>query len=115
MIRVTLGTLARSGVESYFGDDVPRGVRTAVVYYAHRLRAECVPLRPPAFAAAEMDQPGSDPPVETTVDAEDEEAFAAGARAAGTTVEQLALHAVLLYLAELEALGVDPGGPTGES
>lgn len=114
MIRVTLGAFARSGVESYFGGDVLSGVQAAVVHYVRRLRAGRIPMRPPGFITG-LGQTGSVFAVEMTVDAEDEAVFAAQARTCGTTVEQLALHAVLLYLAELEFFGVEPRHRTGGS
>jgi hypothetical protein len=104
MIRVTLGAFARSGVESHFGDDVPAGVRAAVVRYADKLRGGRRLAAPPRFLA-DLHPPGCAFPVEMTVDAADEATYAAQARSQGTTVERLAHHAVLVYLAELEVLG----------
>lgn len=107
MIKVTLGGFARSAVESYFGGDLAAGVRAALVHYARKLKVGRRPLGPPPFLPG-LGPSGCALPLDLTIDAEDEAVFQEQARSSGTTVDRLALHAVLVYLAELEFLGVPP-------
>jgi hypothetical protein len=106
-IKVALGAFARSGLESYFGADIPAGVQTAMVHYAHKLKAGRMPLAPPRFLTGQ--EPRQDGvALDLAVDAEDEAILKGEALSQGTTMSQLAVHAVLVYLAELEFLGVAP-------
>lgn len=107
MIKVTLGDFAQTGLESYFAGDVRSGVRAALVHYLQRLRGGRPPLGPPLFL--DESQPGASlREYCAAVGADEEAVFEQQALRRGTTVEGLARHAVLLYLAELELLGVAP-------
>lgn len=107
MIRVALGPFARSGLESYFGEDILTGVQTAIVHYADKLKAGRMPPTPPRFLPEPEPREGG-VALNLAVDAEDVAMLEGQARSQGTTVSQLAVHAVLVYLAELEFLGVAP-------
>jgi hypothetical protein len=102
-LKVTLGRVAYSGVESYFGSDVPTAVRTAVLDYARRLR-----LGPPPVAMPRLlrDASRSAPTasVELAVDAETMATLEAEAARQHSTVEKLAAHSVLAYLAEIDQM-----------
>lgn len=112
MVVVTLGPLACAGVESHFGADLAAGVRAAVLHYAGVLRSGRLPLPPPRFLPAPREREAG-VSVELAIDAEDEALFERLALLRGTTVAELVVHAVLGYLAELEALGGEPGEGAG--
>ena len=116
MVSVELGKLACTGLEDYFGSDVPAGARQALVHYAYKLRVGRSPVVPPLFPV------DPSPPKEIfdlTLDRETEAALVEEARRQRLTLTQLVAHAVLVYLAELEFLGVTPRGrptaPNGKS
>jgi len=106
-MKVTLGKFACSGVEIHLGDDIPAGARKALFHYARKLKAGREPLAPPRFLA---DQGPMEAGVafDLAVDPELEALLEQEALRQRTTVSQLAAHAVLVYLAELEFLGVTP-------
>ncbi len=106
-MRVALGKLACSGIETHLGDDIPAGTRTALFHYACKLKAGRRPVAPPRFLAGLA-------PLETeicfdlTVDPETEAVLEQEALRQRTTISQLVAHTVMVYLAELEFLGVAP-------
>jgi hypothetical protein len=106
-MRVALGKFACSGIETHLGDDIAAGARTALFHYARKLKAGRRPPAPPRFLA---DQPSQEPQVafDLTVDPETEAMLEQEALRQRTTMSQLATHTVLVYLAELEFLGVAP-------
>jgi hypothetical protein len=107
MMKVALGKLACSGIETHLGDDIPAGTRTALFHYARKLKAGRRPPAQPRFLA---DQTPLEPEVafELTIDPETEAMLEQEALRQRTTLSQLAAHTVLVYLAELEFLGVAP-------
>ncbi|MGN6257829.1 MAG: hypothetical protein ACTHN3_08795 [Solirubrobacterales bacterium] len=109
MISVNLGELACSGLEEHFCSDIPAGARRALLLYAHKLRAGRRPTAPPRFL--------SDPPppranFELRLDPETEAVLEQEALRQRVSLSQLAAHAVLVYLAELEFLGAKSPAPT---
>lgn len=101
-MRVVLGTFARSGIEACFGGDIAEGVRTALRHYTqHGMSAlDSVVL---ARLCRERPSVGSRHNLELTVEPEIEQALESRARAWGDlSVEELASHAVLVYLAEVD-------------
>lgn len=114
MVNVELGKLACRGLEGHFGaDSVSAGTRKALLHYAYKLRAGRHPVAAPQFLRAE-----TSPEVrfDLTLDRETEALLAQEARRQRTTMSRLAAHAVLVYLAELDFLGVVPRGsaPTSD-
>jgi hypothetical protein len=105
MVSVELGKTACTGLEGHFGSDLAGGTRKALLHYSYKLKSGRRPiaaprfLRSPASPAAKFD---------LTLDRETELLLAREAREQGTTVTRLAAHAVLVYLAELDFLGVVP-------
>ncbi|MGC1166569.1 MAG: hypothetical protein WA862_10715 [Solirubrobacterales bacterium] len=89
------------------GDDIAAGTRTALFHYARKLRAGRRPAAPPRFLA---DQAPQEPAVafDLAVDPETEAVLEQEALRQRTTISRLAAHTVLVYLAELEFLGVVP-------
>jgi hypothetical protein len=107
MVNVQLGKLACHGLEGYFEGDLSAGTRQALVHYAYKLRVGRPPVAPPRFP---VDPSPARARFDLTLDRETEAALAEEALRHEVTVSQLAAHAVLVYLAELEFLGVVPRG-----
>jgi hypothetical protein len=107
MIRVALGKLACSGIETHLGDDIASGTRQALFHYARKLKAGRRPVAPPHFLD---DRDPREPAVafDLTVDPETEAVLEQEALRQRTTIGRLAAHTVMVYLAELEFLGVAP-------
>lgn len=104
-MRLVLGTFARGGIEAISGGDLSDGVRAALRRYATRERSGW---------AKRVDRhclrrPGATGPgMELTVDPKTERALERRAREyGGVAVEELAAHAVLVYLAEADASAGD--------
>jgi hypothetical protein len=74
-----------------------------LVHYAYKLRVGRRPIAPPRFLA---DPPPPQAEFDLTLDAETEAALAQEAHEQHVTMSRLATHAVFVYLAELEFLGV---------
>jgi hypothetical protein len=107
VINVELGKLACSGLEGHFGPDLTVGARKALLHYAYKLKVGRRPLAPPRFLDPEPDPHAK---FELTLDRMTEEALEQEAQRQHVTMSRLATHAVLVYLAELDFLGVVPGG-----
>lgn len=109
MISVELGELACKGLEGRFGPDLPAGARKALLHYAYKLRVGRRPIAPPRFL-------GDPPPAQATFDldlgAEAEAVLEREALRHRIPTARLAAHAVFVYLAELEFLGVKSPAPT---
>jgi hypothetical protein len=106
-MKVALGKFACSGIETHLGDDIPAGTRKALFHYARKLKAGRRPLAPPSFL---RDLAPQEPELafELMVDPETEAMLEQEALRQRTTMSQLAAHTVLVYLAELEFLGIAP-------
>ncbi len=109
MINVELGKLACSGLEGHFGTDLTVGARKALLHFAYKLKVGRRPVAAPRFLEPE---PTPHARFELTLDRLTEEALEQEAQRQQITTSQLATHAVLVYLAELDFLGVVPGGTT---
>lgn len=109
MVNVELGKLACSGLEGHFGPNLAAGARKALLHYAYKLKAGRRPIAAPRFLHSEVSPQAN---FELTLDRETEALLAQEARRQRTTTSRLAAHAVLVYLAELDFLGVVPRGTT---
>jgi hypothetical protein len=105
MVSVELAKLARAGLEGHFGTDLTTGARKALLHYSYKLKTGRKPIAAPRFLS-------STSPVEAkfdlTLDRETEALLSQEARRLRISTTQLATHAVLVYLAELDFLGVVP-------
>jgi hypothetical protein len=104
MVNVELGKLACSGLEGHFGS-VEAGARKAVLHYVYKLKNGRKPVAAPRFLKAPSDTTAR---FDLTFDRETEALLSQEAANQHTTVSRLATHAVLVYLAELDFLGVVP-------
>jgi hypothetical protein len=109
VINVELGKLACCGLEGHFGKDLTVGARKALLHYAYKLKVGRRPVAAPRFLDPE---PAPHARFELTLDRLSEEALELEAKRQQITTSWLATHAVLVYLAELDFLGVVPGGTT---
>lgn len=109
IVKVALGKIARTGVETHLGSDVLAGVRLALSDYARQIGSDSPPVGVPGFAKAAAGAGTVD--LELAVDEGTMAVLEREAGRQGATVGQLAAHAVLVYLAELERLA--PSGATG--
>jgi hypothetical protein len=124
-MKVLLGPLAKSGLETRVGSNLPAAVNAALVYYVGKLNSGRPPARIPDFLKVQGDSEAEDAPttadmevsqprpvVEVAVDERIEAALAADADRQGVSLSELAGHAVLVYLAELDLIGdPDEGRP----
>lgn len=105
MVTVELGKLACNGLEGHFGTDLSVGARKALLHYAYKLKAGRRPIAAPRFLKPSG---GAEAAFELTLDRDTEALLAQEARRLRITTTSLATHAVLVYLAELDFLGVVP-------
>lgn len=101
-MKVALNTFARSGIEARLGRDIAAGVQAALRHYTQRLGTG---WKSPDFPRFRREEPprhrGAD--LELAVDPEIQKVLEHEARGCpGVSVEQLAGHAVLVYLADLD-------------
>lgn len=102
-MRVVLSTFACSGIEARLGGDLAAGVKTALRHYARSggSSAQNVPRFPHFLGEPQVGHPGAD--LDLTVDPEIQALLEREARETdGVSVEQIATHAVLAYLADLD-------------
>jgi hypothetical protein len=115
MVNVELGKLACTGLSAHFGD-VEAGARKALLHYVYKLKAGRKPVAAPRFLKGPPDTAAK---FDLTLDRASETVLAEEAVRQHTTVTLLATHAVMIYLAELEFLGVVPRhgetAPNGEN
>jgi hypothetical protein len=104
MVNVELGKLACSGLDGHFGD-LEVGARKALLHYVYKMKSGRRPVAAPRFLEAPLEPAAR---FDLTLDRETEALLAQEAARQHTTVSRLATHAVLVYLAELEFLGVVP-------
>lgn len=109
-VKVALGTFACNGIETHLDSDVAAGVRAALNDFTERLESGRRPLSlPDAPWGAELAEPAM--AVDLPLDDRTWHLLWREARRQGTTVDQLAVHSVLAYLAELDRL-TPPDGAT---
>ncbi len=107
MVNVELGKLACSGLKGHFGD-IEAGARKALLHYVYKLKAGRKPVAAPRFLQAPPDPAAR---FDLTLDRATEALLSREASRQNTTVSRLATHAVMVYLAELDFLGVVPRHP----
>jgi hypothetical protein len=100
-VRVALGTFARSGIEAHLGSDLAVGVQAALLHYTRRLGSGRKPPQLPHFLDGLPREPSA-AGFEIPVDPEIEQILEREVRRQGAPLEQLAAHAVFVYLADLD-------------
>lgn len=105
MVSIELGKIACDGLEGHFGSDLEGGARKALLHYAYKLRSGRRPVAAPPFLAPTSKVEAR---FDLTLDRETEAMLAQEASRMRISTTKLATHAVLVYLAELDRLGVVP-------
>jgi len=105
-MKVSLGTLARSGIESELGPDIAAAARAALAHYRRRLESGRPPVAPPRFLAYLAREDGD--ALELNLDPEIEAMLEREAAKHGTDLDALVTHSVLVYLAEFDLLDTPP-------
>lgn len=100
-MKIALGTFARSGIEEILGVDLQIGVQAALVHYTRRLSSNLKPVRPPEFGWVSVD---SGDVFDLTVAPELEAALEREALEQKVSLDHILVHAVLVYLADLESV-----------
>ena len=114
-MQVMIGPLARSGLESRGGKDLNASVRAALLYYMQKLRNGRPPTKYPKFlATVGASASDADVSVEVEVDRRFQAEFAREADEQGVSVSELARHAVLLYLADVDLVESRSGRQAAE-
>jgi hypothetical protein len=102
-MKVVLSTFARNGIEAFLGRDVGAGVHAALRHYT-RIKGSsdrAAPAFPRFLGGSVDDRSGAD--LELAVDPEIQAVLEREAQASGgVSPEQIATHAVLVYLADLD-------------
>ena len=99
-MKLVLGTFARDGIEALWGSDLSAGVRRALHDYTAREHSAVAGCLDRGWLQRLGDD-GVD--LELSLDSETQEALERRAREhGGVTVAELAVHAVLAYLAEAD-------------
>lgn len=99
-MKVKLGSFARSAIEARLGTDVPAGVEAALLHYARRVKSGQKPVAYPDFV--EQSSVGPDGEFEVSLTPEVERVLTDEMRKQGLSLDQVAAHAVFVYLADLE-------------
>ena len=105
-MKVSLSTLARSGIESELGPDVAAVAQAALAHYTQGLESGRPPVAPPRFLARSAR--GDEDALELNLDPEVEATLEREAAKHGTDLDALVTHSVLVYLAELDLLDTPP-------
>ncbi len=102
-MRLVLGTFTCSGIEALSGCDIATGVHAALRHYTQgRESSDREAPEPPAFPSGPSTG-RSGAGVELVIDPEIQAALEREARESdGMSVEQIAHHAVLVYLADMD-------------
>lgn len=111
-MKVTLGKIAKEGIEVHAEGDVAALVRAALLRYSDLIESAKPPLSPPPFSAGETESGAS---LEFVLEPEMQAALERQARGGAASAEDLAAHAVLLYLAELDAVAAIAVEPPASS
>jgi hypothetical protein len=102
-MRVVLSTFACNGIEAFLGRDIGAGVQAALRHYTRSKGSSdrTAPAFPRFLRGSTDDRSGVD--LELAVDPEIQAVLEREARESGdVSVEQIAAHAVLVYLADLD-------------
>jgi hypothetical protein len=112
IVKLSLGTFACNGIEASLSADVAAGVRAALSDLTQRIDAGQPPLGVPRLFGKSAPEEPDALAMDLPVDEHTWEVLEREAARQGATVEQLAVHSVLIYLAELDRLTPADGAPS---
>lgn len=98
-MRVALGSFARAAIEAHLGDDLVTEMQSALRQYARRLKSAARPAEFPSFRLDSRPE-ASGTALDVPVDREILVVMEEEVQRQGASVDQLAAHAVLVFLAE---------------
>jgi hypothetical protein len=101
-VKVAIGKFGCFCIDAHFGGDVPASVHLALRHYARLLESGWRPASFPVFFRDFESECAADS-FELPVDSEIQAMVGREARRHGTSVDQIAAHAVFVYLADLES------------
>jgi hypothetical protein len=113
-VKLALGKFACFCIETRFGADLQAGVQAALRHYTRRLKSAGRPADVPSFGRDQVPD-GSGAEFELDVDPGIQEMLEREARDQSVDVEQLLIHAVFVYLADLDASSFDGLGPSNQA
>ena len=102
-MKVSIGTFVRSSFETHFGSDVAKVLREACIHYARRLRSGHKPRAVPSLYRGLETGNGSAQAVEFALQDPIRGQLEAEAQRQHVSMDELLLHAALVYLADLDA------------
>lgn len=105
VMKIELGNFAREGIEARLGARAETGARTAMLRYADRLDSTESPLPLPEFLLDRGPSEDLQLELELELDAEVKATLEREAARQMVPLDRIASHAVLTYLAELDAVG----------
>lgn len=105
-MKVSIGTFARSSLETRFGSDLAKVMREACIHYARRLRSGRRPRGVPSFHRVLEPSNGSTR-VAFTLQSSIRSQLEGEARRQQVSMDEFLRHAALVYLADLDSA---PGG-----
>lgn len=100
-MRITLGLFACTGIRTRLGSDLPAGVHSALSHYVQRLKSGPPPIGIPSSCRTQAPQ-DHEIAIDLRLHVETRAALEGEAKRQGATVDRLATHAVLVYLADLD-------------
>lgn len=106
-MNIELGPFAERGLRAYSAHDVAHGVEVALLYCALRVMAR--EQLPPPYFAEDGSLAGSGAVYPLSVAPETVAILQGEADRHSVSLQQILRHAVQVYLAELDAVGVYPG------
>jgi hypothetical protein len=109
-VRIKLGRIACSGIEAHAGGDIEAAAKAALLHYTHALKSSRPPIGLPRLCP---NQEGTQNVHVLTLDSECEGLLAREAARQKTSVSQIVVHALLIYLAELDSLAAPRTGTSG--
>lgn len=101
-MKLALGTFARLGIESRLGSNLGVGVLLALHHYTRRLSSGWCPIAPPRFCAEQAGDDGATE-IELHVGPETRSRLESVAKMHHVPLNHVLLHAVFVYLADLDA------------
>lgn len=112
-MKISLGTIACTGFGSHLGSKLAEEAHLALRDYAEKLQAGQEPIGIPSFRRDQQPSSSVLVDLDLMLDEQTRRVLEREARRQGTSVDRLAAHAVLVYLADLdsslEAPRLEPG------
>jgi hypothetical protein len=103
IVKVALGTFARSGIEARLGTDLAAVAEAALVHYTRRLKSGRRPVGIPRFCREHPPDHSGEEEIGLPIEGEIRATLEHEAQKQTVSLEQLLVHAVFVYLADLDS------------